>query len=75
MFGWRVLAHSTDQLHGVETGLITLVVEKGNDLVQLVQVINLNLSLFLLGEGSKSSGGGSPNVGDRVCEHPTQRWN
>ena len=33
LFGWRVLTDGTDQLHGVQSGLIALVIEEGDDFV------------------------------------------
>jgi hypothetical protein len=59
---WRVLAYSADQLHGVEPCLIASVIEQSNNLVKLVQVIDLNLSLFLLGKRGQSPSGCSPNI-------------
>ena len=74
LFGWWILSNGADELHGVKSCLVTLVIEQSDNFVQFVEVVNLNLSLFLLSEGSKSSGRSSPNIRDLVSEHLGERW-
>jgi len=51
----RVFADAADELHSVESSLVVLVRQQFDYFVQLVQVVDLNFTFFLLGQGSQSS--------------------
>ena len=67
--GWGVLTHVADQLHGVQAGLVVLVVQQRDDLVQLVEVIDLHLALLVLSKRCQSSCRGSSHFRNRICQH------
>ena len=47
--GRRVLSTGCNQLHSVQSGLLVQIVQKLNDLIQLVEVVDLNLAFLELG--------------------------
>lgn len=69
----RVLSNRRDELHVVEPSLLLQIVQKLNDEVELVEVVNLNFALLELGKRSQRSDRASPNVADCVSQHLTER--
>ena len=74
LFGGRILAHCANQLDGVQSSLVTVIVEQLDDLIELVQIVNLHFSLLLLGEGGQRSGRSGPHLGNFVRKHDAKRF-
>ena len=71
-FGRWILSNTANELNSVQSCLIAVVVEKLDDLIKFVKVVDLDLALLLLGEGSQSSGRRSSHQRDLICEHDTK---
>lgn len=65
----RVLGHGSHQLDIVESGLFVKVVEKFNNDVKFIEIVNLNFTSFQLGKGCESSSSRATNIRDAVTEH------
>ena len=52
-----------------------MIIEKIDDLIELVEVVDLHLAFFVLSEGGESTCGSGSHIGDLVSEHVAKRWN
>ena len=72
--GW-VFSTSGNQLDRVESSLLIKVIQQLNDLVKLVEVVDLNLSFFELGERGEGAHCAGSDLKDLIGEHVTERRN
>lgn len=69
----RVLCDGIDQLHRVEFRLLGWIFQQHDDLIQLVQIVDLHLSLLHLSQRGQGTSGGRTHRADFVSQHLTKR--
>ena len=72
--GW-VFSTGGNQLDRIESSLLIKVIQELNDLVKLVEVVDLNLSFFELGERGEGAHSTGSDLEDLIGEHVTERRN
>ena len=72
--GW-VFSTGGNQLDGVESSLLIKVIQQLNDLVELVEVVDLNLTFLELGERGEGAYCAGSDLEDLIGEHVAERRN
>ena len=72
--GW-VFSTGGNQLDRVESSLLIKIIQQLNDLVKLVEVVDLNLSFFELGERGEGAHSAGSDLKDLISEHVAERRN
>ena len=73
--GRRILSTSGNKLHSVELCLVIEVVQKLDDLVEFVEIVDLNLAFLKLGERCKGSDSAGTHFINLVGQHVAERGN
>lgn len=71
--GWRVLSNHGDELNAVKFGLVQHIVQEHDDGVQFVQIVDLYLAFFDLGQRGQCTHSRSSHLWNLISQHSAKR--